>query len=183
MPPHNQDPPLAVCARTPLQRMRSDVVHHLAVISRSKKILVVTGAGISASCGIPTFRGDGQFYDTVASEFGLPDGHSVMDIRFFRLVSPLSCKPRAVSASARGPPGCTLFPSPGRLTISIPLVLTLPPGLSNRDREDPRPFYRVASRLYPSGHSPSPTHGFIKSLENAGVLLRDYTQNIDTLER
>jgi NAD-dependent histone deacetylase SIR2 len=157
-------------------------MHHPAVISRSKKILVVTGAGISASCGIPTFRGDGQFYDSVASEFGLPDGHSVMDIRFFRLVSQLSCNrtPFRPAPEARL---SAYFPSPDRLAISIPIVLTLSPGPTNRDREDPRPFYRVASRLYPSGHSPSPTHGFIKSLENAGVLLRDYTQNIDTLER
>jgi NAD-dependent SIR2 family protein deacetylase len=36
-----------------------------AMIRKSKRILVLTGAGISASCGIPTFRGKGDFYDTV----------------------------------------------------------------------------------------------------------------------
>ena len=79
------------------------------------------------------FRGDGQFYSTVAREFNLPYQHAVMDINYFK--------------------------------------------------EDPRPFYKVAQRIYPDNHKASLSHLFIKKLEEAGTLLRDYTQNIDTMER
>ncbi|KAJ1494935.1 DHS-like NAD/FAD-binding domain-containing protein [Baffinella frigidus] len=103
------------------------------MIRRSKRILVLTGAGISASCGIPTFRGKGDFYDTVAREFDLPDGSAIMDAHFFR--------------------------------------------------DDPRPFFKVARRLYPSNFSPSAAHRFLRRLDDSGKLLRDYTQNVDTLER
>jgi NAD-dependent deacetylase sirtuin 2 len=37
--------------------------------------------------------------------------------------------------------------------------------------------------MYPSKFSPTPTHYFIKLLETKNMLLRCYTQNIDTLER
>ena len=37
--------------------------------------------------------------------------------------------------------------------------------------------------MYPTNFLPSPTHFFIKLLENKGILLRHYTQNIDGLER
>jgi len=122
-------PPKATEAR----HASGDLSRVARMLARSRKVMVVTGAGISASCGIPTFRGAGDFYDTVAREFGLPDGHAVMDINFFN--------------------------------------------------DDPRPFFKVAKRLYPSNYEPSRTHKFIKNLESAGLLLRDYTQNVDTLER
>ena len=103
------------------------------MLGAARRVIVVTGAGISASCGIPTFRGHGQFYQSVAEEFGLADGHQVMDAQVFA--------------------------------------------------HDPRPFFKVASRLLPTEPRPSPTHFFIRRLEEAGRLLRLYTQNIDTLER
>ena len=37
--------------------------------------------------------------------------------------------------------------------------------------------------IYPGQFEPSPCHKFIKLLENQGKLLRNYTQNIDTLEK
>jgi len=54
-----------------------DLRHVLQLLRRSHRIIVVTGAGMSASCGIPTFRGQGQLYDSIAKEFGLKDGHEV----------------------------------------------------------------------------------------------------------
>lgn len=39
-----------------------------------------------------------------------------------------------------------------------------------------------AKSIYPSNFVPSPCHRWIKLLEDRGVLLRNYTQNIDTLE-
>lgn len=51
-------------------------------------------------------------------------------------------------------------------------------------KTDPRPFYDIAHELYPTLESAKPTtaHYFIKLLEQKGVLLRHYTQNIDGLE-
>jgi len=47
----------------------------------------------------------------------------------------------------------------------------------------PQTFYSFAHELYPSNYEPSPSHKFIKLLEDKGKLLRNYTQNIDTLEQ
>ncbi len=52
-------------------------------------------------------------------------------------------------------------------------------------RGNPAPFYKLAKSLYPeeSKFKPTPCHHFIKLLADKGLLLRHYTQNIDTLER
>lgn len=50
-------------------------------------------------------------------------------------------------------------------------------------RENPQPFFRLAKELYPGNFKPTPSHYFVKLLEQKGLLLRHYTQNIDTLER
>lgn len=49
--------------------------------------------------------------------------------------------------------------------------------------QDPRPFYKFAREIYPGQFKPSPCHKFIKMLEGQNKLLRNYSQNIDTLER
>ena len=51
-------------------------------------------------------------------------------------------------------------------------------------KQDPRPFYDIAKELYPvlTNAKPTVAHYFIKLLEQKGVLLRHYTQNIDCLE-
>lgn len=50
-------------------------------------------------------------------------------------------------------------------------------------RENPRPFYEVAKVLYPDKYHPTKAHYFVRLLHEHGLLLRDFTQNIDTLER
>ncbi|KAI8928545.1 DHS-like NAD/FAD-binding domain-containing protein [Entophlyctis helioformis] len=50
-------------------------------------------------------------------------------------------------------------------------------------RVRPETFYSFAKEIYPSNFKPSPSHMFIKLLEEKGKLLRNYTQNIDTLEK
>jgi len=47
---------------------------------------------------------------------------------------------------------------------------------------DPRPFFKFAKEIYPGQFEPSLSHMFIKKLEQNRKLLRNYTQNIDTLE-
>eukprot|EP01117_Protostelium_nocturnum_P003461 TRINITY_DN144_c1_g1_i2.p1 TRINITY_DN144_c1_g1~~TRINITY_DN144_c1_g1_i2.p1 ORF type:complete len:380 (-),score=94.24 TRINITY_DN144_c1_g1_i2:23-1162(-) len=50
-------------------------------------------------------------------------------------------------------------------------------------RNNPKPFYTLAKELYPGNYDPTPVHYFVKLLEDKGLLLRNFTQNIDTLER
>lgn len=50
-------------------------------------------------------------------------------------------------------------------------------------RHNPQPFFLLARELYPGKFSPTPCHFFIRLLQEKGLLLRHYTQNIDTLER
>eukprot|EP00986_Skeletonema_menzelii_P011639 scaffold6071_cov146-Skeletonema_menzelii.AAC.8 len=48
---------------------------------------------------------------------------------------------------------------------------------------NPNPFVQLASELWPGlKHSPTITHSFIALLEQKGMLLRTYTQNIDMLD-
>ncbi|VDP00369.1 unnamed protein product [Soboliphyme baturini] len=106
----------------------------VALIKQSKKIIVLTGAGISVSCGIPDFRSRGGVYARLRQRFPeLPDPQAVFDINFFR--------------------------------------------------NNPSPFFEFAKEIYPGQFKPSLCHRFIKTLEDENKLLRDYTQNIDTLEQ
>nr|XP_018901147.1 PREDICTED: NAD-dependent protein deacetylase sirtuin-1 [Bemisia tabaci] len=108
-----------------------DVVNLIKTCSR---IMVLTGAGVSVSCGIPDFRSHNGIYSRLAIDFpNLPDPQAMFDINYFR--------------------------------------------------KDPRPFFKFAREIYPGQFKPSPCHRFIKMLENRGKLLRNYTQNIDTLEK
>ncbi|XP_076684825.1 sirtuin 2 isoform X2 [Andrena cerasifolii] len=50
-------------------------------------------------------------------------------------------------------------------------------------KENPEPFFMLARELLPEGFKPTPSHYFIRLLWEKGLLLRHYTQNIDTLER
>jgi len=49
--------------------------------------------------------------------------------------------------------------------------------------ENPKPFFLLAKELYPGKFEPTASHYFIKLLEEKSLLLRHFTQNIDTLER
>lgn len=100
----------------------------------SKRIIVLTGAGVSVSCGIPDFRSRDGVYARLAKDFpDLPDPQAMFDIHYFR--------------------------------------------------KDPRPFFKFAREIYPGQFKPSPSHRFIKLLEDHNQLLRNYSQNIDTLEQ
>merc|ERR1711988_57876 len=104
------------------------------LIRNSKKIIILTGAGVSVSCGIPDFRSRDGVYARLAVDFpDLPDPQAMFDIHYFR--------------------------------------------------KDPRPFFKFAREIYPGQFEPSPCHKFIRCVEKQGKLLRNYTQNIDTLEQ
>ncbi|KAF9987760.1 NAD-dependent histone deacetylase sir2 [Mortierella antarctica] len=117
-------------------RRRLPHVHslkHVADLLRnSKNIMILTGAGVSVSCGIPDFRSPNGIYSRL-SEFKLQEPQQMFDLDFF----------------------C--------------------------DR--PEVFYSFAREIFPSNFVPSPSHYFIKLVEEQGKLIRNYTQNIDTLEQ
>jgi len=50
-------------------------------------------------------------------------------------------------------------------------------------RKNPKPFFTLAKELYPDNFKPTKAHYFIHLLHKKGVLLRCFSQNIDTLER
>ncbi|CAH0400328.1 unnamed protein product [Chilo suppressalis] len=50
-------------------------------------------------------------------------------------------------------------------------------------RQNPKPFFCLAKEMYPGNFKPTTSHYFIRLLHEKGLLLRHYTQNIDTLER
>ncbi|KAF4090072.1 hypothetical protein AMELA_G00047750 [Ameiurus melas] len=106
----------------------------IRLLNDCKKILVLTGAGVSVSCGIPDFRSRDGIYARLAVDFpDLPDPQAMFDIEYFQ--------------------------------------------------RDPRPFFKFAKEIYPGQFRPSLCHRFIAMLDKKEKILRNYTQNIDTLEQ
>ncbi|UYV66947.1 SIRT1 [Cordylochernes scorpioides] len=123
--------------RSPPRRNRlvaiNSLNHVIDLLRVSRKIIVLTGAGVSVSCGIPDFRSPNGIYSRLQKDYpDLPDPQAMFDIHYFH--------------------------------------------------RDPRPFFKFAREIYPGQFKPSLSHKFIKLLEDKGKLLRNYTQNIDTLE-
>ena len=97
-------------------------------------ILVLSGAGVSCSAGIPDFRTPGTGLYSNLAKYNLPYPEAVFDINFYR--------------------------------------------------RNTKPFVTLAGELWPGlRHSPTLTHSFVKLLDDKGLLLRNYTQNIDGLEQ
>ncbi|XP_069836497.1 NAD-dependent protein deacetylase sirtuin-1 [Dendropsophus ebraccatus] len=121
----------------PKRKKRKDIntiEDAVRLLQESKKIMVLTGAGVSVSCGIPDFRSRDGIYARLAVDFpDLPNPQAMFDIEYFR--------------------------------------------------KDPRPFFKFAKEIFPGQFQPSLCHKFINMLDKEGKLLRNYTQNIDTLEQ
>ncbi|XP_063817687.1 NAD-dependent protein deacetylase sirtuin-1 isoform X1 [Pseudophryne corroboree] len=121
----------------PKRKKRKDIntiEDAVRLLQQSRKIMVLTGAGVSVSCGIPDFRSRDGIYARLAVDFpDLPNPQAMFDIEYFR--------------------------------------------------KDPRPFFKFAKEIYPGQFQPSLCHKFIAMLDKEGKLLRNYTQNIDTLEQ
>ena len=109
-----------------------DGVARLLQQGKAKNVIVLAGAGISVSAGIPDFRSPGTgLYDNL-QQYGLPYAEAIFELSYFQ---------------------CT-----------------------------PLPFYRLCSELWPGNYEPTASHRFVKMLHDKGMLLRCYTQNIDSLE-
>jgi len=117
----------------PLDSLDLEGIARYIIQRNCRNIVVMTGAGVSVSAGIPDFRSPGTgLYDNL-QKYNLPTPEAVFNIHFFR--------------------------------------------------RSPTAFYTLARELYPGNFSPTPAHYFIKLLHDQGRLLRNYTQNIDGLER
>ncbi|KAK3051591.1 NAD-dependent histone deacetylase sir2 [Extremus antarcticus] len=103
-----------------------------ALLRDRKNIMVITGAGISTSLGIPDFRSKETGFYSKLVEMGINEPEIVFDIEEFDL--------------------------------------------------DPRTFYTLAADILPDLKHYSPTHAFIRLLQDKGKLQTNYTQNIDNLE-
>ena len=99
---------------------------------RCRRIIWLSGAGISVSAGIPDFRSPGTGLYTQLSRFNLPTPESIFDLQYFRAKS--------------------------------------------------APFYSLTAEMYPGQFKPTLTHHFIALLARKKKLLRNWSQNIDTLE-
>ncbi|KAJ5777986.1 hypothetical protein N7520_001232 [Penicillium odoratum] len=119
-------------SRRPKLTQYNTIEDAVNLLQKAKNIIVLTGAGISTSLGIPDFRSkDTGLYSKLA-HLGLSDPQEVFDISIFQ--------------------------------------------------EDPSIFFSIAKDILPTEKKYSPTHGFIKLLQDHGKLLTNYTQNIDNIE-
>ena len=106
--------------------------HAVDLLKTQNSIVVLTGAGISTSVGIPDFRSNIGLY-TLLENNGFERPEEILQLE-------------------------TLH-------------------------QDPDLLYRVLAYMAPPDDlKPSPTHAFIKLLQDKGKLLTNYTQNIDGLE-
>ncbi|XP_060097107.1 NAD-dependent protein deacetylase sirtuin-1 [Heteronotia binoei] len=126
-----------ILSEPPKRKKRKDIntiEDAVKLLQECKKVIVLTGAGVSVSCGIPDFRSRDGIYARLAVDFpDLPDPQAMFDIEYFR--------------------------------------------------KDPRPFFKFAKEIYPGQFQPSLCHKFIALMDKERKLLRNYTQNIDTLEQ
>lgn len=128
----------------------------VSLIQEAKNILILTGAGISTSCGIPDFRSQNGLYAQLENYDGLDDPHDMFDLGFFK------SNPRPFYKFIRD-----IFPfSSSTSTITND-------GSQAITTTTERPMKSI---------NPSISHRFIKLVESNSKLLRNYTQNIDTLE-
>ncbi|KAG8435254.1 hypothetical protein GDO86_013270 [Hymenochirus boettgeri] len=70
-----------------------------------------------------------------------------------------------------------------RLAVDFPDFQILKPCLILNISEKIQDHFSIAKEIFPGQFQPSLCHKFISMLDNEGKLLRNYTQNIDTLEQ
>jgi len=102
------------------------------LLRERQNIMVITGAGISTSLGIPDFRSKNTGFYSKLLDMGYTEPEQVFDIHNFD--------------------------------------------------EDPSTFYKLAGDIIPDLEKWTPTHEFIRLLQDKEKLLTNYTQNIDNVE-
>lgn len=65
------------------------ILQALTMIKEAKKILFITGAGISTASGIADFRGENGLYQQCKKKYALPYPEAIFDIKYFTKESPI----------------------------------------------------------------------------------------------
>ncbi|KAI9490907.1 DHS-like NAD/FAD-binding domain-containing protein [Zychaea mexicana] len=122
----------------PAEIIEQRIAEVAAYVNKSRRALVVTGAGISCSGGIPDFRSSDGLYNLVKARHPgtVLKGAELFDATLFKDVNRIKC------------------------------------------------FYTFMAELKTlvATAKPTPTHKFLRNMQESGRLLRLYTQNIDDLE-
>ena len=120
-----------------------------------KKVIVMCGAGISTSAGIPDFRSPSTgLYERIYSK-SLIFFNWTYDIFGIRVKFKLQ-----------------------KYKLPYPEAIFT----YSQFQKNPEPFYHLVRDLFPSELVATPTHKFFTLLHNKNILHRIYTQNIDALE-
>ncbi|ETN36674.1 uncharacterized protein HMPREF1541_08952 [Cyphellophora europaea CBS 101466] len=183
-----------------LEATRADERHLQDIadtIASSHKILIVTGAGISTSIGIPDFRSKDGLYNLIPEQTlpsPPPSQPSTPSKERFASPTGTPSRKRKASESVDEDQG-DLPPSTQSSTSSRRSSVTPTKRLRGQDLFDSRVFnsadsttifYRFIASLREKIHDDvketSATHKFIRVLRDGGRLMRCYTQNIDGLE-
>jgi len=114
--------------QTPLEKCLSKIAS-----GECKKIVILTGAGISVNAGIPDFRTPGTGLYSQLEKYKLPYPEAIFEMGYFE--------------------------------------------------ENPQPFYSLAKEMFSKKYVPTKTHYFIRLFQEKKILMRNYTQNIDGLEK
>ncbi|KEF53323.1 uncharacterized protein A1O9_10771 [Exophiala aquamarina CBS 119918] len=126
--------------------------HAVSLFKKSKNIVVLTGAGISTSLGVPDFRSKTGVYN-------LLDGSPYNDPQDLFHIDNFKTNPEIFFKQAK-----KIFPR----------MQGLVPSEGVKDSSKPVNYHLVPKY--------SSTHAFISLLQAKGKLLTNYTQNIDGLE-
>ena len=123
----------------------------VSLLQKSRKIIVLTGAGVSAVAAHQDCRIVTDWRKQISTSLGIPDFRSKHTGLYAQLEHLGLSDPQEV------------------FDISV-------------FREDPSIFYSIAKDILPSSKRFSPTHAFIRLLQDKDKLLTNFTQNIDNLE-
>ena len=137
--------------------------------SNSSKAIVLTGAGVSVSSGIPDFRSPGGMYDTLKPELltASKEERLLMSLDPTFVVSWDVFQKNRFLISTFSAFQFSKFFENSFFVKSLPYL------------EVRRPFILGISEQQ---WKASPTHWFLRLLDDKGLLRRVYTQNIDGLD-
>ena len=152
LPPRRLGSPAKKVQVRPRLNQYYTIDHAVSLLKTSKNIVVLTGAGISTSLGVPDFRSKDGVYD-------LLEGSPYADPQDLFHIDNFKADPETFFRQAR-----KIFPK----------MQGLVPSKSTRDGSKSTEKHSVAKY--------STTHAFLSLLQAKNKLLTNYTQNIDGLE-
>ncbi|KAL8638746.1 MAG: hypothetical protein Q9228_004132 [Teloschistes exilis] len=157
-----------------VSRDENGQLQHIAnILASSRKVVIITGAGISTNCGIPDFRSEDGLYSLIQAQYEKASSNSA-----------ISSLPSSQSSLNDDAPART--PNPKK---------ALPTNVRGKDLFDARiwndststsVFYTfiasLRNKILDEVKRTTPTHRFIRTIRDSRKLVRCYTQNIDGLE-